>query len=96
MGRGRRHGLPGPGGRSGASTFATIWCQISRYPSFVAQLDLAVDALTGDPQYSRDVSQMSITTAFGEIPEFAEDHVFWGGNHQIAIREESDRSPRPI
>ena len=95
VGRGRRHGLPGPGGRSGASTFATIWCQISRYPSFVAQRSTSArfDALTGDSQYSRDVPQMSIATAFGEIPEFAEDHVFWGCNHQIAIREESDRSP---
>ncbi len=58
------------------------------------RLDLgAVDALTGDPQYPRDVAQMPITTPFGEIPEFAEDHVFGGGNHQIAVREKSDRSP---
>jgi hypothetical protein len=42
-------------------------------------LDLGtVDAVTGHAQYSRNVSQMSITTPFGKIPEFAEDHVFWG------------------
>jgi hypothetical protein len=26
---------------------------------------------------------MPITAAFGEIPKFAEDHVFWGGNADV-------------
>jgi hypothetical protein len=53
----------------------------------------AAHAVTGDAQDSCNVPQMPITAAFREIPKFAEDHVFWGGNDHIAIREEPDGSP---
>jgi hypothetical protein len=50
-------------------------------------LDLgAVHAVTGDAQDSCNVSQMPVTPTFGEIPEFADDHIFRGRSHHIAIR----------
>ena len=103
MSKGPPHGAPGPVGRSGPSTLARIASQISRYPSCLAQRSTSARS-TQSPVTRRTphVPQMAISSAFGVLPEFAQNHVFGGGRHDIPIGKSTDRTtarhfrPRPI